>query len=311
MMLTNLADILRGAGLNVVEVPGWRTRGHGQMSGVRGVLWHHTATSAKAAGDYPSQNIVTNGRSDLPGPLCNLGLGRSGTWYVVAAGLAYHAGSGSYPGVGTNGNGYLIGIEAEHPGTAGNPWPPAQIDSYRRGTAALLKAFGLGADRCIGHKEWAPSRKIDPYGLDMNAERRFVADYLTRGVVAPAAPGGIESMAFNDSYKDWAGNQQSVLSWMNHVDERLAGIHHMLFSPGSEPSRIPGDANRTNGRDALMDTTAKTAVTYAMVQDLHRKVDELELGGVDVDSVAGRVAELLGPQIADAVANKIAERMAQ
>lgn len=178
MMLTNLADILRGAGLRVVEVPGWRTRGHGQMSAVRGVLWHHTATSAKAAGDYPSQNIVTNGRSDLPGPLCNLGLGRSGTWYVVAAGLAYHAGSGSYPGVGTNGNGTLIGIEAEHPGTAGNLWPAAQIDSYRRGTAALLRAFGLGSDRAIGHKEWAPSRKIDPFGLDMNAERRFVDFYL-------------------------------------------------------------------------------------------------------------------------------------
>ena len=178
MMLTNLADILRGAGLRVVEVPGWRTRGHGQMSGVRAVLWHHTATSAKASGDFPSQNIVTNGRSDLPGPLCNLGLGRSGTWYVVAAGLAYHAGSGSHPAVGSNGNGYTIGIEAEHPGTVGNPWPAAQIDSYRRGTAALLRAFGLGSDRAIGHKEWAPSRKIDPYGLDMNAERRFVDFYI-------------------------------------------------------------------------------------------------------------------------------------
>lgn len=178
-MLTNLADILRGAGLPVVEVAGWKTRGHGQMSGVRGVLWHHTATSASAKGNYPSQNIVTNGRSDLAGPLANLGLGRDGTWYIIAAGLAYHAGTGSYPPVGTNnGNNYLIGVEAEHPGTAGNLWPAAQIDSYRRGTAALLRAYGLGSNRAIGHKEWAPNRKIDPYGLNMDDERKFVDFYI-------------------------------------------------------------------------------------------------------------------------------------
>ena len=309
MMLTNLADILRGAGLKVVEVPGWQTRGHGQMAGVRGVLWHHTATAASAAGDYPSQNIVTNGRSDLPGPLANLGLGRSGTWYVIAAGLAYHAGTGSHPAVGTNnGNSYLIGIEAEHPGTPGHPWPAVQLDSYRRGTAALLKAFGLGSDRCIGHKEWAPNRKIDPYGLDMNAERRYVAEYLNKGF---KAPGGIEEMAFTDTFTDWAGNKQSVKSWMDNVDKRIAQLHHIFLAPGSEPSRIPGDKNRTNLRDAVMDSTAWTAISYGMIQELHRKVDELETGGVDVDAIASRVIERLGPQIADAVADKLAERLAQ
>ena len=175
MMLTNLADVLRGAGLKVVEQGNWKARG-GTMSGVRGVLWHHTATSARAPGDYPSMSVVLNGNGTTPGPLCNLGLGRNGTWYCVAAGRANHAGLGSYAGIPTNnGNAYLIGVEAEHPGTAGNPWPAAQLDSYRRGTAALLKAFGLGAERCIAHKEWAPNRKTDPYGLDMRAERAEIA----------------------------------------------------------------------------------------------------------------------------------------
>lgn len=308
MMLTNLADILRGAGLKVVEVPGWKTRGHGQMAGVRGVLWHHTATAASAAGDYPSQNIVTNGRSDLPGPLANLGLGRSGTWYVIAAGLAYHAGTGSHPAVGTNnGNSYLIGIEAEHPGTPGHPWPAVQLDSYRRGTAALLKAFGLGSDRCIGHKEWAPNRKIDPYGLDMNAERRYVAEYLNKGF---KAPGGIEEMAFTDTFTDWAGNKQSVKSWMDNVDKRIAQLHHIFLAPGSEPSRIPGDKNRTNLRDAVMDSTAWTAISYGMIQELHKKIDKLETGGVDLDELAERVAQILAPGIAKAVSDEIANRMA-
>lgn len=274
MMLTNLGDILRNAGLRVIEVPSARTRGHGQMSHPKGILWHHTATSAKAAGNYPSQRIVTEGRSDLPGPLCNLGLGRDGTWYFVAAGLAYHAGAGSYPGIGSNGNASLIGIEAEHPGTAGNPWPPAQIDSYRRGSAALAKAFGLSADRVIGHKEWAPRRKIDPIGLDMNAERRFVADYM-RGAPAPAAPapGGIESMAMDTRYRDWAGNTQTVESWMNHVDERVYRIEQAVN--GIQQSRIPGDKNKTNAANLWFDAGSWTNQTLGRVASIEKKLDQL------------------------------------
>lgn len=175
MYLTDLASILRNAGLKVVEVSGWKTRGHGGMNAPKGILWHHTATSASAKGDYPSQGIVTNGRSDLPGPLCNLGLGRSGAWYVVAAGCAWHAGSGSYAGM--SGNTDLIGIEAEHPGTPGNAWPAAQLESYRRGSAALARAYNIPVSRVIGHKEWT-SRKIDPYGLNMAVEREHVSGYI-------------------------------------------------------------------------------------------------------------------------------------
>ena len=84
-MLTDLADVLRGAGLAVVERPGRRTRGHGKMSGVRCVVLHHTA--GPATGEAPSLGVVENGRPGLTGPPAQLVLGRSGTWYVVAAGL--------------------------------------------------------------------------------------------------------------------------------------------------------------------------------------------------------------------------------
>ena len=43
LMVTNLATILRNAGLNVVEVSGWTTRGHGQMTAVKSIIVHHTA----------------------------------------------------------------------------------------------------------------------------------------------------------------------------------------------------------------------------------------------------------------------------
>src|SRR5580700_4344959 len=50
-----------------------------------------------------------------PGPLAQLGLGRDGTFYVVAAGRCNQAGQGSWQGV-TTGNSSFIGIEAENTG---------------------------------------------------------------------------------------------------------------------------------------------------------------------------------------------------
>lgn len=172
MRLTWLPDVIRNAGLTVVVDPGWDTRGRDFIEPVRGVVAHHTATPAGAPGDYPSLRIVRDGRSDVPGPLSQLGLGRSGTVYVIASGRANHAGSGSYPGL--LGNRDTIGIEAEHPGTISHPWDTHQLACYYRLCAALLDRLRLPSDRLIGHKEWAPTRKIDPIGLDMNRFRNDV-----------------------------------------------------------------------------------------------------------------------------------------
>ena len=165
LMVTNLADILRNAGLNVVEVSGWKTRGHGQMNSIKSILVHHTA--GPATGDFPSLAVVRDGRSDLPGPLSQLGLGRTGTWYVIAAGLSYHAGKTTDDSLYSNAN--SIGIEAEGTGVPSSNtghayWPEIQYQSYVRGVKALRTAFGLSAARVLGHKEAASpiGRKIDP-----------------------------------------------------------------------------------------------------------------------------------------------------
>lgn len=36
---------------------------------------------------------------------------------------------------------------------------------------------------------------------------------------APTAPGGIETLGFNDRFRDHAGNEQTTLSWMDHQDQ--------------------------------------------------------------------------------------------
>jgi peptidoglycan hydrolase-like protein with peptidoglycan-binding domain len=157
-----LPTVLKDAGLKVAPVDGWQDRGRGDVGRILGVLCHHTA--GPASGNMPSLNTLVKGRSDLPGPLAQLGLGRDGTYFVIAAGRANHAGRGNWKGI-VNGNTNLIGIEAENTGLANDsPWPDVQMDAYQRGVAAILKHLGLGPEFCAGHKEYAlpPGRKTDP-----------------------------------------------------------------------------------------------------------------------------------------------------
>lgn len=164
-MLTDLASILRNAGLTVNEVAGWQTRGHGVMVSAKGILIHHTA--GPATGNFPSLAVVRDGRSDLPGPLSQLGLGRDGTWYIIAAGKSYHAGSTIDDSIFGNSN--AIGIEAEATGSPSTNtghayWPEVQYQSYVRGVKALQAAYGIPTSRVLGHKEAAVplGRKPDP-----------------------------------------------------------------------------------------------------------------------------------------------------
>ncbi len=181
MFLTDLADVLRSEGLTVEEVPGWRTRSAHRdgLADVRAIILHHTAGAR--TGDYPSLSTVRYGRSGLPGPLAQIGIGRSGKVLVIAAGSANHAGNGSGYGVPRNsGNRYTIGIEAESTGRG--DWTSEQLNVYPRVAAALARAYGVPVARIAGHKEWATprGRKIDPYGWpgDVEGFRRTVATLL-------------------------------------------------------------------------------------------------------------------------------------
>lgn len=174
-----LADVLREEGLRVVEMPGWKERGHGDFGDVWGVLWHHTG------GNNTGPDFIRVGRPDLEGPLSQLHLSRDGTFTVIAAGIAWHAGAGSWPGIAANtGNSRLIGIEADSDGKS--PWPPEQLSAYRRGTAAILRRLGYDSSHMIGHKEYgAIQGKWDPGGLDMKVERAEVQKLLGGGGAAP------------------------------------------------------------------------------------------------------------------------------
>jgi peptidoglycan hydrolase-like protein with peptidoglycan-binding domain len=182
--LTWLPDVLKAGGLKVALIDGWENRGARDVGNIFGVLCHHTAGPKN--GNMPSLNTITKGRPDLPGPLAQLGLGRDGTFFVISAGKANHAGRGNFQGV-VNGNSNLIGIEAENTGLPNDfPWPAVQLDAYHRGVAAILKKIGRGSEFCGGHKEYAlpRGRKTDP-DLNMNEFRSAVKAILDGSAPAP------------------------------------------------------------------------------------------------------------------------------
>ncbi len=189
-----LADILKSYSptLTVRELPSWQQYGHGDFADIRGVMVHHTGNAAETA------ESIRRGRPDLPGPLSNLHIAPDGTVTVVAAGVCWHAGRGSYPWLPTNmGNQHLIGIECAWPrNTALTPatqhlerWPDAQIIAMRDTCAAIMLRLGYPATRVIAHKEYAGAAqgKWDPGNLDMVWFRGEVAKAM-RGEFKPQPP---------------------------------------------------------------------------------------------------------------------------
>ena len=206
----DLDRAFQGSGLTVIEYEGWRNRGHGTPGPVEGVACHHTA--GPPTGNTPSLNTVVYGRSDLPGPLCNLYLSRNGEVYIIASGIAYHAGDTLQ---GWQDNNSAIGIEAEATGV--DSWPKGQYDAYARMCSCLASYYRLPIGHVVGHKEICdpPGRKIDP-NYDMNAFRSAVQ-----------SGGGVPAQAAAD-FPDDEENQMFIM--LDNVD----------VTPPPDPGPDPG-----------------------------------------------------------------------
>jgi hypothetical protein len=152
-------------GTRVRHHPGWRTRSHGAVHGPQAVMWHDTITPPSWA-SLSLSRLLADGYVGLKGPIANVQLDRDGTLVLIAAGRAHHAGAGSWPGI-SSGNAQTVGLEVANGGR-----PEQWTDAQRRVAAAFTRAVGVTA---VGHKEWAPSRKQDPWSVDMVAARRSLS----------------------------------------------------------------------------------------------------------------------------------------
>lgn len=158
-LLRRLHHWLDPIGVAVVEIDGWQTRGRTYATfNPHGTVNHHTA--GPRTGDEPSLGICINGRSDLPGPLCNVHQARSDHVNLVAAGIANHAGGGGWMGL--SGNQSVWGLEVEHCGYPDEPFPDRRYDISCRVHAAMLDGLpnpdpGMNCQ----HFEWSDEGKID------------------------------------------------------------------------------------------------------------------------------------------------------
>lgn len=180
--LTWMASAFRKNGLQVRAVKGWRTRGRPFDFAPRGVIFHHTASNANG-GNAPALGICVSGKSDVPGPLCNVLVGRDGTVILIAAGRANHAGlGGPLRGIPQDSaNSFLAGVEVENNGLSpeqpqgpGEAWSRDLRDTCDLVFATLLVGLGRRSSWLFGHKEWT-DRKIDPARIDLDNTRSRVA----------------------------------------------------------------------------------------------------------------------------------------
>lgn len=174
-----LADVLRGAGVPVVEEGDWRNRMRPGSFNPIGVLWHHTAATSSPSNPHPALNICINGRPDLAGPLCQALVDYNGVFHIISAGRCNHAGAAraSGPIPAGDGNTMLIGWEIDYNGV-NQQMTSAQYNNSLKATAAVLRQLGRDASYARGHKETSTTGKIDPSFIDLNVMRADVQRLL-------------------------------------------------------------------------------------------------------------------------------------
>ncbi|WP_260462184.1 N-acetylmuramoyl-L-alanine amidase [Streptomyces sp. TRM72054] len=322
---SKMVEILRAEGLTVHEVRNWRThnRNHkGPWGPVNGVMIHHTVTSGTAA----SVDICYDGYSGLPGPLCHGVIDKQGHVHLVGNGRANHAGSGD-PDVlravinetalpadneaTADGNRHFYGFECINLGDGKDPWPAAQLLAIEKVSAAICRHHGWSERSVIGHLEWQPG-KVDPRGFTMASMRGRIADQLDGSVTLPTPPqeenveltdddirryfrtdGAVPAArppvnnADYDTNKGWTAGYalQTAVEGIRKAQQQIGGL--------------PYDTWAYRGKDETRDAYAYLRDTAADVEALKAKVESLQVGGVDLDVLADKVADKLAARLAE------------
>lgn len=276
----------RSYGVRVRTVDGWRQRGRPYAFTPRYFVEHHDASSTSSGEDGALGIIVAGRPPDIPGPLAQFQFPRCSddvpTVIVVAAGLANHAGEGGPLGgiPADQGNTYAYGGEVANNGL-GEPYSPALTYAIIAVEVAVLEVLDVPTDHLIGHKEWAPDRKIDPR-LSMDVRRSDVVD--ARYMAAH------HSLTYGDTMPSPDEIARAVLNFdltPDNAEDKLT-VRNALLA-----------VTRGNTADAARDRRVLTALR--VLPDV--LADRLEVGENDVTSLtraqvkratADAVREVLG-----------------
>lgn len=196
----NLPTLLRAAGLKVVEIDGWETRGRPASTGSFapvGVLNHHTG-ARDVLGDFADDLsyarwmfLVGRPSDGLPPPLVQLSLSLEGTVYIGAAGRANHAGKAKASGsvAAGDGNSLYVGVEWMLSGT--QAIPAAMYAAGATLNAVLLKHVTKTSTQTVScHYQTSVTGKWDigdPNGVPFNGQKVLDVPKFRRAVLAALA----------------------------------------------------------------------------------------------------------------------------
>lgn len=275
-----LPAALAKRGLTVETVPGWETRG-GSSFNPKGAVSHWTAGAR--SGDRGSLRICTYGRSDLPGPLCNVFLTRAGSALIVAAGRANHAGRGGYRGLA--GNSSVFGTEAESTGS--NDWTDEQRWAYPRINAAYCDLGNFDETWLCGHYEWAPGRKSDINDWPMSAMRASVRKLLA---------GTTDPREDSDMTPAQEAQLNEVLRRLQTLPADVWTSPRLSFAPARVEDQPPV-ALLATAMTAALDAAAFAGRPDEVV-DVDALADAIASrlpAGVDIDALAARLVVVVKP----------------
>jgi hypothetical protein len=321
-----LADVLRAAGLRVVETPGWRERtASGTLPRPVGVLEHHTATPTSYARPAPTVQMCINGRPNLAGPLCHVVIGYDGTVHVIAAGRANHAGKtkASGPNPAGDGNTLYVGFEWDYQGVDQGP-SPEQYTVAARATRAVLDRLGRPPDAARGHKETSVTGKIDPGRVDLDQFRRDVAAADPQEVDDLTPEQAAQLTRIENELLGPLGPQGEIQGWRTTLGPRtVVAMLVEMFNTWQSARRPPGvdhdvwpidalfDANAAvfRAEDSLVGIRAVLAQDPKAIADALRPVLAEVVGPVVQESVTAALGADNKAQ-ADAIVTELARRLA-
>lgn len=302
-------EAMTGEGLVVVEQGDWWNRERDDETGkafgpVNGVVIHHTA-------GVNSLNVVVNGVSGLPGPLCHGYMPKSGKIHMISGGRANHAGTFAqnawnavlaespvhpYPDSAEpiDANDHTYGLEIENLGNGEDPYPLEQYQAAVKWATAICRFHGWTEHSVIGHKE-GTRRKIDPKG-PVAGGPLFTMDRFRADVrAALALPAGV-----------WPNQEEDMALSAEDIDKVADRVVAKLFAADVVPATAPpiNNADWDSNKTWTFKYASHAAVlagrqAVAAVEALEAKVDALSTGGVDVQALAAAVVAKFSEELSD------------
>lgn len=230
----------------------------GNWGPVNGFMVHHTGSDST-----DQRELLYNGTSALPGPLCQFGLAQDGTVWLIGWGRANHAGSGDpdvlnavinenydkYPPTdnesSVDGNARFYGVEIWYSGS--HAMSDKQYATLRKLAAAICDFHTWSEKSVIGHGEWGSPGKWDPgissgKMMDMAKVRADIKSTIGGSTEAPPKPEAPEfhpkSRISAEEMNKQVATASAKWAYISDVEQKHNLLKGLLYAVGSRETNL-------------------------------------------------------------------------